>query len=153
MLSFRMNIHPATEYDLDSVISWVSTEEDCRIWAGPAVTFPLEKITLINEICFGPDNSYICKNGSDSLAFGQIFKLNKGYSHIARVITNPSYRRRGFGREICNTLVNYASMQGGDGISLNVYRNNLPALRLYQSMGFNEQIEKSDVNNVFMVKT
>lgn len=148
-----MKIVPASEKDIDLIITWVTSEEDCRIWAGPLVTFPLEKTLLISDISFKTDNSFVCKHGDELLAFGQIFKLDTGYSHMARIITHPEFRGRGFGRQICSALVSFASDLGGDGVSLKVYRNNFPALRLYKSLGFNELFEKSDESIAFMVKT
>ena len=55
--------------------------------------------------------------------------------------------------EICNYLVDYAFDLGGSKVSLNVYRENSHALRLYKSLGFKEQTEKSDDTNIFMLKT
>ncbi len=152
-LSFPMNIHPAKENDLDGVISWVNTEEECRAWAGPKVTFPIDKNKLIQEISFGQDSSYICQGENEILSFGQIIKMDNGYFHMARIITNPVCRGHGFGREICSALVSYAFELGGKGVSLNVFRNNSRALKLYESMGFSEQHKKSGVNTAHMVKT
>ena len=147
-----MNIVPASETDLEEVISWVRNKEECRIWAGPAVSFPIEKSKLTEQIVFDPDNAYVFIGDDGLIAFGQIFKMAKGYSHMARIITNPEYRGRGFGRTICSRLVDFASELGSGGVSLNVYRNNAPALSLYTSLGFSEQCEKSDETNIYMVK-
>lgn len=122
------------------------------MWAGPAVTYPIEMGSLTKEISFD-QGSYICKDKDDSLAFGQVFKNKDGYSHMTRIIANPRFRGLGYGRSICNALVDYASKFGDLGVSLNVYRNNLPALKLYRSMGFIEEKEKSTSEKVFMVRT
>lgn len=87
------------------------------------------------------------------LAFGQIIKKVDGRSHLARIITNPAYRGQGLGRKICKYLVDYASEHGSGKVSLNVYRENAHALRLYESLGFREQAEVSDDTNIFMLKT
>lgn len=148
-----MKILPASTSDLENVISWISTEEECRLWAGPAVTFPISKDRLLDQISFCPENSFSCKSDMALLAFGQIMQKDDGRSHIARIITNPTYRGQGFGRKICKYLVDYASEFGGGKVSLNVYRENAHALGLYESLGFSEQTEKSDYTNIFMLKT
>ena len=147
-----MNIESASENNLEEVISWVRDKEECRTWAGPDVSFPIERSKLSEQIAFTPDNSYICISDNSLVAFGQIFIMTKSYSHMARIITNPEYRGQGFGRAICSSLVEFASKLDSNGVSLNVYRNNVRALSLYQSLGFQEQSEKSDEAKVYMVK-
>ena len=148
-----MNILPASINDLEEVISWIATEEECRIWAGPAVTFPISKGRLLDEISFCPENSFSCRSDMGLLAFGQVMQKDDGRSHLARIITNPACRSQGVGRRICHYLLDYAFELGGGKVSLNVYRGNSSALRLYESLGFKEQVEKSDDATVFMLKT
>ena len=148
-----MNILPASIRDIEEVISWIATEEESRIWAGPAITFPISKARLLDEISFCPENSFSLRSDTGLLAFGQIMQKNDGRSHLARIISNPTYRGQGFGRKICNYLVDHASEHGSGEVSLNVYRKNTHALRLYESLGFREQTEKSDDTSIFMLKT
>jgi ribosomal protein S18 acetylase RimI-like enzyme len=148
-----MNIHPASLTDLETVIAWIKNRTECLTWAGPDVTFPINRDCLIEEINFYSENSYICKFDSNLLAFGQIIKKDNGYFHLARIISNPEFRGQGFGRIMCNHLVSFSSTLGGDGISLNVYSNNLTALRLYKSLGFREQRDQSNEINTYMLKT
>ncbi|MFT5603148.1 MAG: ribosomal-protein-alanine N-acetyltransferase [Paracoccaceae bacterium] len=152
-LSFHMDILPASLSDVEEVISWIATEEECRIWAGPAVTFPINKVSLLEQITFNPENSFSYKSYMGLLAFGQIMQKDDGRSHLARIITNPTCRGQGLARKICNHLVDYAFELGRGKVSLNVYRENSHALRLYESLGFKEQAEKSDDTNIFMLKT
>lgn len=147
-----MDILPATKENLEEVVSWINTEEECRLWAGPAVTFPVMLATLCKEISFAPDNSFACISEQGLLAFGQVIKKADGYSHLARIIANPEFRGQGLGRKICTKLVDYASSAATGKISLNVYRHNEVAVSLYESLGFREQVDKSDPINVFMIK-
>jgi ribosomal protein S18 acetylase RimI-like enzyme len=148
-----MNIHPASLTDLENVMVWIKTKEECRTWAGPDISFPINRDCLIEEINFYSENSYVYKFDDNLLAFGQIIKKDNGYFHLARIITNSEFRGQGYGRKICSHLVSYASKLGGDVISLNVYSNNLTALRLYKSLGFKEQRDQSNEINTYMLKT
>jgi ribosomal protein S18 acetylase RimI-like enzyme len=148
-----MKFLPASISDLEELIAWISTEEECRIWAGPVVTFPINKRRLLDQISFSPENSLSCKSDLGLLAFGQVIKKDDGRSHLARIITNPTYRGQGFGRIICGYLVDYAFELGSGKVSLNVYRGNVPARRMYESLGFTEQPEMSDEANIFMLRT
>jgi ribosomal protein S18 acetylase RimI-like enzyme len=148
-----MKFLPASISDLEELIAWISTEQECRIWAGPVVTFPINKRRLLDQISFDPENALSCKSDLGLLAFGQVIKKDDGRSHLARIITNPAYRGHGFGRIICSYLVDYAFELGNGKVSLNVYRDNVAALRMYESLGFREQPEMSDKANIFMLKT
>ncbi len=148
----ELEITAATESDLDEVISWIGSEEDCRTWAGPLVSYPIERSQLIQDIGFAPDNARACRVGRELMAFGQVFPRGEHGSHLARIITNPEFRGQGFGRSMCESLIRHALALHGQGVSLNVYRANQRAYRLYLSLGFVEQPEHSDESVAFMYK-
>jgi [ribosomal protein S18]-alanine N-acetyltransferase len=56
--------------------------------------------------------------------------------HLVDVVTDPSVRRRGFGRALLQTLLGHASARRAALIALEVRRSNLPAIALYRSQGF-----------------
>lgn len=139
-----MKVETASIDDLEEVITWIRTEEDCRTWAGPAVTFPVETARLVKEISFLPENTFCCKSDAGLLAFGQILPMADGRCHLARIITNPDFRSQGYGRQLCQALVDHAVRMGYGVVSLNVYSANTRAKGLYESLGFIEHAEHSD---------
>lgn len=147
-----LRISAATESDLDEVVSWIGSEQECLTWAGPMVSYPIEKLQLMNEIGFSSENARVCRAGQELMAFGQVFPRGENGSHLARIITNPEFRGQGFGRSLCESLIHHAQAQYGPTVSLNVYRANKRAFQLYLSLGFGEQPEHSDENIVFMCK-
>ena len=147
-----MKIYHATEKDLEEAASWIDTKEDCLIWGGPSVSYPIRLNALIEEIGFRADNSYAYKVDEKILAFGQVIRKTEGRSHLARIITNPASRGKGYGFKLCNSLVSIAA-ESGDVITLNVYRANRAAVALYGRLGFTEDKNKSTSESVFMVKT
>ena len=74
------------------------------------------------------------------------------YLHLARIIVDPSKRRMGYGRSLCNELLNIAKQKGYNKISLNVYRDNSKAFTLYENIGFREISDKSSNENCYMIK-
>ena len=147
-----MKIYHATEKDIEVVVSWIDTRKDCLVWGGPSVSYPIRSKALIEEIGFRADNSYVYKDEEKVLAFGQVIKKTEGRKHLARIITSPDSRGKGYGFELCNTLVSIAA-ESGDVITLNVYRANRAAVALYERLGFTEDKDKSTNENVYMVKT
>lgn len=68
-----------------------------------------------------------------------------GYAFLARwtspppvlgLAVDPSYQRRGIGRALCAAALSEAENAGMRGVSLTVYADNIGALRLYESLGF-----------------
>lgn len=148
-----MRLVAASAGDLDAVIGWIASEQQCRSWAGPSVTYPIERGRLIDQIDFHSANAYVGRDDRGTLAFGQILGAEHARPHLSRIITNPEFRGRGVGRQFCLSLISRASALGGRGITLRVYRNNHHALRLYRALGFEEQNEASGNGIVFMLKT
>ena len=59
-------------------------------------------------------------------------------AHITNVAVHPDYRRRGLGRLIMRTLMEEAARLGIERMTLEVRVSNRPAIRLYESLGFEE---------------
>ncbi|KKO46675.1 hypothetical protein WG68_05165 [Arsukibacterium ikkense] len=148
-----MKIAPASVTELDTVITWIGTAEQCCRWAGPLVTFPLERQRLAADIAFEPANAFCGLSDIGVLAFGQLMPKAPGVYHLARIISHPSYRGQGLARQFCLYLLDHAWASGASAITLNVYRANTYALNLYTTLGFAEQADKSDSSLCFMLKT
>ncbi len=147
-----MKIYHATEKQLEEVASWIDTKLDCRFWAGPSVSYPINLKVLIEEIGFQDNNSYICKVNERVLGFGQVIQKAEGARHLARIITNPESRGKGYGLELCKSLISIA-MESKNMVTLNVYRTNQAVVALYGRLGFIEDKDKSTNEIIFMVKT
>jgi ribosomal-protein-alanine N-acetyltransferase len=146
-----MKIREATPADLKTVISWIPDATACRTWAGPLVRFPLYPEDLAHDIEFGPGNSYCRVAAGDIIAFGQLIRKDAKRLHMARVIVAPEKRASGVGGEWCRALIGLARQQGCETISLNVYRDNAVALRLYAGAGFSEVVDKSTPDLCHMI--
>ena len=123
------------------------------MWAGPCVKFPLRIEKLSKDIRFSDDNSYCYRDDESIFAFGQLLTKENGWLHLARIIVDPAKRGKGYGKLLCLELIKIAIQKGYQKISLNVYRNNASALKLYTNLGFREIAEKSSEENCYMVKT
>lgn len=56
--------------------------------------------------------------------------------YIGTVMVAPGYRRKGYGRAILTYALEVAQAYGGKRAVLHVLEDNLPAMRLYESIGF-----------------
>ena len=62
--------------------------------------------------------------------------MERGYALLQYVVVDPAHRGKGLGRTICRALLAEAAAGGAQHAYLQVMLNNLPALRLYESLGF-----------------
>ena len=145
-----MKIQKAKITDLKDIIPWISNEQACKMWAGPYVKFPLIMERLSKDIGFSDDNSYCYKNDESIFAFGQLLTKRSGWLHLARIIVDPIRREKGYGQLLCAELIHLAIQKDYQKISLNVYRNNVSAFKLYTNLGFREVAEKSSKENCYM---
>lgn len=59
-------------------------------------------------------------------------------SDMLNLAVSPDYRRQGIGRALVMTLIDRLRQQGSRSITLEVRASNLPAGRLYESLGFSQ---------------
>lgn len=146
---------PAGEQDLVELIGWFVTETDAKKWGGPSIHFPLtfDQVKIDIEWDVADSFSLIGENGN-LLGFAQVF--NKfGYKHLGRIVVSPKMRGRKLGYKLMAVLLNVVGKKDVN-FSLFVYKDNIPAKRLYESIGFEAQAypegQSEIVNCIFMVK-
>lgn len=131
-----MELRSSTESDFKAVIAWIGNANDCLTWAGPDVIFPIIPTALKNQIGYTTDNSFCLLDEPSRVAFGQLIKKSEDHYHLARIIVAPADRGRGYGHKICEHLIKMALDRGSRLLTLNVYRDNQKAVRLYRHLGF-----------------
>ncbi len=63
-------------------------------------------------------------------------RIGSGEFHLLNLATHPDHLRRGIGRALLRELLRLAADLGAPTAVLEVRPENLPALRLYESLGF-----------------
>ena len=76
-----------------------------------------------------PEKGYNSVNWYNHLDYSEIFVVYTFAVH-------PDYLHQGIGQEIMKFIIDYAKSMGMKAIRLDVYENNIPAIRLYESFGF-----------------
>jgi ribosomal protein S18 acetylase RimI-like enzyme len=63
---------------------------------------------------------------------------------VCNVVVHEDYRGRGIGQQLVDAAIAEARLMGAVGVVLQVYKDNLPALRLYTRRGFQEAAGETD---------
>lgn len=135
-----VTLKEASTAQVEVLLSWFNNQHDITYWGGPGLTFPVGLKPFIRQIKFHelPSFSLVDRQGN-FLAFGQFYRrLNR--NHLGRLAVNPNHRGKGLGKKlVVELIVKACHLQGQAQTSLFVMRDNVPAISLYQSLGFVEQ--------------
>lgn len=62
--------------------------------------------------------------------------LDRNYIGLYAIHVHPDYRGRGYARAICSAILQNGILRGADSAYLQVVKGNVPAVTLYESIGF-----------------
>ena len=79
-------------------------------------------------------SGYVLKKPSDD------FRVQDFHAHIGFLYVKPEHRKQGINRQILDALLAWADDQKLSVIQLEVYQDNLPALRAYEKSGFTKHL-------------
>jgi len=137
-------LRASTTEDLIAAASWLRSAEDCRLWAGTRLAFPVDPVSVPSALEFDVADSWGLHQNRSLLAFGQIVPKCDDRLHLARLIVEPSRRGSGLGRALATHLLRLAIESGARPVSLNVDPSNIRAISLYASLGFVEHPRPED---------
>lgn len=127
----------AADTDFDEVMTWFPDANSVNIWGGPNFRYPFTGETFRKDCRVELMTSWCLRDDAGRLAaFGQACERG-GRGHLARLVSNPSLRRRGVGRRLIRMII--AALEAAheyDEYSLFVFRDNAPAYHCYLSLGF-----------------
>ncbi len=133
-----MLLKPATLSDLQTVLTWITSPEDLKRWGGPLLTWPPQAEKTWQQIEAPAHKVFALFTDAGELAgFGQTLLREENGVHLGRIILSPALRGQGVGRMLMQNLIEKGrKLYHPKYFSLYVYSDNLPAVKLYRSMGF-----------------
>lgn len=131
-------LRPPGAADYAALGTWVEDAASCLRWAGPKLKFPFAPERLAQLLAEPDACSFVMSRGpAGALGFGQFWMREAGVAHLARIILAPAARGQGLGATLCQLLMTAANREtGADTFTLRVYRDNHPALTIYEGLGF-----------------
>ena len=124
--------------DAVTIAGWAQSAEEAGRWCSHAEhPFPPDRVReWWTETDVDP---VLLVDGADHtpVAYGELW-LDVDEAELARLIVAPQRRGSGLGRDLVDRLVQRARALGLLGCYLRVVPDNLPALALYRTAGFND---------------
>ena len=153
--TMAVSLRPASPTDYAEIAAWISDAAACLRWAGPKVPFPFAPAELPELLAVPGGGSYCLAEGGrgSPIGFGQYWPRPDATVHLLRIIVRPESRGQGMGRELCGQLVSRAVASApAQAVTLNVYRDNVAAIGLYQQLGFAVVTERCNGDALFMAR-
>ncbi|MFZ6766716.1 GNAT family N-acetyltransferase [Undibacterium sp. Di26W] len=131
-------LRPALFTDYAVIANWINDAEACARWAGPRLAFPFDSAGLPALLAKPEAQAFVLIGADKEVAgFAQFWRRDAQRVHLGRIIVSPATRGLGFGRVLCEQLMQQAiAVTGLSVVSLRVYRDNPGALHLYSQLGF-----------------
>ncbi len=138
-----LKIAPFSNFDAPIILNWPQNETEFYWWsAGKFGTYPATPET-VTEFYKNPDNRFcnICSVYDDNGLCGHYTLRFLDDSHkrlrLGFIILNPDCRGKGYGKAMLTLALNDIKERfPKTPISLGVFADNTPAIRCYQSLGF-----------------
>jgi len=130
----------ATRADLEIVLPWLGSRAQLQFWGLPGSGFPPQVDRVWAAIGGEADGTRVLADTPGRLAgFGQALPEGEDRVHLNRIVVAPGLRGRGFGRRLCLDLMDWAETRyRRHSFTLKVFQENLGAVALFRSLGFQE---------------
>lgn len=131
--------------DAKYILSWISSEREFKMWSADRYgDYPIEPKEMADyyDDCKAQQAFYPLTFFEDDMMIGHMIlrypKEDKpNLMRLGFVIVNKSMRGKGYGKQIINATIRYATTNFDvDTFDLGVFTCNVGAYKLYQSMGF-----------------
>ncbi|MEP6617039.1 MAG: GNAT family N-acetyltransferase [Ginsengibacter sp.] len=92
------------------------------------------------ELVVAEMNEQIIGSGYGRIDKSKIFQKDPSYVYLGFMYVVPEHRGKGINKMIIENLKNWAHQQGINELRLEVYNNNLAAIKAYEKIGFTRHI-------------
>lgn len=139
-------LQPASPVDLQALLTWFPALADLIQWGGPNLRFPLDAAQLDDMLAESRTNPPRRRLWSGFLPSGElvahaqaVIDCSRKTARLARIATSPARRGDGLAKPFLQQVLQQLETEADiTELELNVFTFNLPALRLYKSLGFKD---------------
>ena len=88
-----------------------------------------------------PNHCFVSITSNNRIIACGLGVLQSGYVGLFDIVTDKEFRKRGYGGQIVNSILDWGKQNQAHTGYLQVMLNNVPALHLYSKIGFIEQYQ------------
>lgn len=154
-----IKLEPFTRADIDQLMAWVPSERFLLQWAGPGLSFPLDRGELERELIKAPQESPTCliykavdSDTGEMVGHGELLGIdrqNRSATAGRILVGSPQLRGQGVGAHIMRALLQIAFQELSlHRVVLRVLDFNKAAIRCYEKAGFRQEGLLRDVYKV-----
>ena len=140
----KINIRPATLSDLPKLYAFeqgIITAErpfDPTLKPGHINYYDLKALVESDqsEVLVAEVDGEVVASGYANIIEAKDYLIHKKYSYLGFMFVDPNQRGKGIIKLILEGLKNWSKTQGIDEIRLDVYEDNIPAVKAYEKAGF-----------------
>jgi ribosomal protein S18 acetylase RimI-like enzyme len=97
------------------------------------------------EVVVAEAGGEIVASGYARIKTAEIYFRHPKYAYLGFMYTAPNHRGKGVNKKVLKHLVDWSRSQGIDELRLEVYNDNLPALKAYEKIGFKKLLTEMRV--------
>jgi RimJ/RimL family protein N-acetyltransferase len=136
-----VGLRPSTPADDAAQISWVADAAEVERFAGPSLTFPVTPEQLQahrDDPAIATFVAFLAPDEATPVGRLDVVRLGDGdgAGRISRVLIAPAHRGRGLAHPMLSSALAYARDAGLTTLELHVFKDNTPAIRTYERLGF-----------------
>lgn len=138
-----LTLVPFSAMHFDVLSGWFASERDVVQWAGPAMSFPVDRAQLAAVVEDGRADpplrlSWMAEDEGELVGHAQLaLDWRNGNATLSRVAIAPAARGRRLAAPMLEQVIEQAFVSPlVERLELNVYSFNAPALHIYERLGF-----------------
>lgn len=133
----KLKLVPFTINDIDQLSSWIKSPKALLQFAGPQLSFPINKDQFIAIIQDPKQIAFSFCFNDLIIGHGQILITDDHFLLRRIIIGQQEFRSRGLGKILVQQLTHYGFEQTNlEMAQLNVYDWNISAIKCYEKIGF-----------------
>jgi ribosomal protein S18 acetylase RimI-like enzyme len=140
-----ITIRKATVQDLDTLFRFeqgvIAAERpfDSTLKTGHIHYYNLEEMIAAPhiELLVAEENGVLIGSGYARIENAKHYLQHCHHAYLGFMYTDPAHRGKGVNKKIIDTLKNWAAAQNITELRLDVYYNNVSAIKAYEKAGFN----------------
>jgi len=140
----EINIRKASLNDLEQLLAFeqdlIKTERpfDPTIKADPVNYYDLKGMLIAPhvELAIAETSNRIIASGYARIDKSKLFLKHDNHAYLGFMYVLPEFRGKGLNKRIMDHLKNWAALQNINEFRLEVYYNNIAAIKAYEKIGF-----------------